>query len=322
MTGGIKIFFWFSILYITVALLFWGSSLYKSKQEYVALQKEILAEKYTDKKNPIYLEELEKLDKQLASKKAQYWGEGLTFFVFIVLSSVIVYVQVRKEHVRNKFQKNIMMYVTHELKTPIASVKLALQTLSKRELDDTQKKQVINLALDEVIRLNDLTNNILYVSKIESKHLNINKQKLHISEVLTPIITEYRNAQNTHEIEFQGDDFEVLGDEFLYELLYSNLLSNAIKYSPGANKVEIKTLKNGPKNEVQIIDYGPGISEKERKHIFDKFYRIDSEDNSQTSGTGLGLYIVNKLSNIFDIDIDYSYENGASIFSLKTNQIQ
>ncbi len=322
MTTGVKIFFWFSIVYITVALLFWGQSLYKAKQENIAIQREILDHKFTDKQHPEYLKEVQDLDHQLQAKKAQYWGEGITFFGFILLSAIIVYVQVRREHRRNQFQKNVMMYVTHELKTPIASVKLALQTLSKRDLDVSKKNRVINLALDEVIRLNDHTNNILYLSKIESKNINVDNSNHRIREILDPIVTEYRNAQNTHEVIYQGEDFYVKGDEFLYRLIYSNLISNAIKYSPDADQVVIKSRKRGPKNEVQVIDFGPGIEETERQHIFDKFYRIENDNNSKTSGSGLGLYIVSKLSKMFDIDINYSYDKGASTFSLQTNKIE
>ncbi len=317
MTRRVQILFWLSFVYITVALVFWGRSLYELSIENIHLQKELLDLKYSDKTKPSYLQEIKTLEAQITSKQKQYWGEGLTFFAFIILSGTIVYIALKREKERSDFQNNILLSITHELKTPLASIKLSLQTLQKRELPREDQLRVIEPALEDVNRLDSMTNNILSINRLESNQLEVNNKETTAHTLLNPIINDYRKAQKTHQIYLEGDDFSLYTDPYLMSILISNLLSNAIKYSPKSDNVIIRTIPSNDKDSIEIIDQGEGIKESELNKVFKKYYRSGSENTRTTKGSGLGLYIVRKICDTLDISIDYAYTDGLSIFRLK-----
>ncbi len=317
MTRRVQVLFWLSFVYITVALVFWGRSLYLLSMQNISLKKEILKYQYTDTQDPEYITRLQELNQEIDTKKKQYWGEGLTFFAFILLSGIIVYVSLRREKERSDFQKNVLLSITHELKTPLASIKLALQTLQKRELSREAQLTVIEPALEDVNRLDSMTNNILSINSLESKQLEVNMEHSTAHTILRPIIADYSKAQKTHQIVLQGEDFDLKTDPYLLSILISNIVSNAIKYSPGKDTVVIKTLPTDDAGIIEIIDQGSGIKADEQDKVYKKYYRSGNEYTRTTKGTGLGLYIVRKICDVLHIDLDYAYTDGLSVFRIE-----
>ncbi len=317
MSRRIQILFWLSFVYITVALVFWGRSLYRLSIQNIELQEQLLQLQTSDTTATSYQAELAELRQKRVTKSKQYWGEGLTFFAFIMLSGIIVYISLKREQERSEFQRNVLLSITHELKTPLASIKLALQTLQKRKLDHEAQLKVIEPALEDVNRLDSMTSNILSINRLESKQLEVSLEKTTAHHILQPIIDNHQKAQSTHRIELVGDDFELETDPYLIDILLSNLLSNAIKYSPEADVVQIKTIPSDQSGVIEIIDQGPGIQADELDKVYKKYYRSGNEITRATKGSGLGLYIVRKICEVLDVELDYVYTDGLSIFRVE-----
>jgi two-component system, OmpR family, sensor histidine kinase CiaH len=197
-----------------------------------------------------------------------------------------------------------MMAVTHELKTPISITKLNLETLQKYNLDADKQNKIIRTTLDETARLNFLTNNILVSSQLENKRYNTDQEELNLSGLLGDCVNEFR--RRFPERNFIGlieEDADVKGDALLLQMLVNNLLENAIKYSPKDSAIKATLKKDGSAIELQIADNGPGITDVEKKKVFNKFYRIGNEATRKAQGTGLGLYLCRKIAKAHNADI-------------------
>ena len=152
-----------------------------------------------------------------------------------------------------------------------------------------------NNALQETERLNTLVNDLLLSAKLESAYQPLTEE-IHLQELLEGIIhkleTKYPNARFT----FDHEDIPyILGDRLGLTSVALNLLENAIKYSSNEPKIHVLLNQEDDRILLSIADNGIGISDKEKKKIFEKFYRVGNEDTRQTKGTGLGLYIVNQI---------------------------
>jgi K+-sensing histidine kinase KdpD len=190
-----------------------------------------------------------------------------------------------------------MMAVTHELKTPIAISKLNLETLQKHKLDEARQQKLIAMTLQETNRLNNLTNNILVSSQLEGGRYNRAEEELDFSALTLNCVEDFRRRF----IEIQWNmkiepDIDIVGDSLLLEILINNLLENAVKYSSRQSAISIQLSKSGKNAKLSVSDNGIGIPDAEKKMIFEKFYRIGSEETRTTKGTGLGLYLCRKIA--------------------------
>lgn len=229
-------------------------------------------------------------------KTAQYISEGITFVFVTLVGAVFVYRSVRKQFLLSKQQQNFMMAVTHELKTPIAVVNLNLETLQKRKLDEEKQQRIINSTLQEADRLNDLITNILVTSQLESNYVP-DKENINFSELVDKCVHDFsmRHQNKTIKKNIEENIF-VNGERLLLQLLINNLLDNAMKYSPKEKMIAIELNKQQSKIILRIIDEGSGISDDEKKKVFEKFYRSGNEDVRKTKGTGLGLYLCRRIA--------------------------
>lgn len=283
----ITIVYWFLLTYILTALLFFVFSLLKQNNqmaEYKLLQ--------LKKDDPTYIAQVELIQKQQKTKVAQYVGEGVTFMLLIFVGAVFVYRATRRQIRLNHQQQNFMMAVTHELKTPIAIAKLNLETLVKRKLEEHQQEKLINNTLQEANRLNVLCDNILLASQIDSGHYLLNKEEMNLSELVLESVTSF--ADRFPQWHFEKKITEAVyikGDSLLIELAVNNLIENAVKYSPKQTTVTVALLQEKNNAVVIIKDEGQGISDEEKRRVFDKFYRSGNENTRKTKGTGLGLYL-------------------------------
>jgi signal transduction histidine kinase len=229
-------------------------------------------------------------------KTAQYVGEGLTFLVLILIGAVFVYRATRRQLRLSSQQQNFMMAVTHELKTPIAVIRLNVETLQKRKFEEAQQQKLIGITLQEVNRLNSLCNNILLASQLDAGQYRSTKNEVNLSEVATRVINDFKTRHQQRTITSAVEnDIVVMGEELLLELLMSNLVENAIKYSSKDEEVIVQLAKD-KKIVFKVIDAGPGIPEEEKEKIFDKFYRIGNETTRSSKGTGLGLYLCRQIA--------------------------
>lgn len=287
----ITIAYWFLLTYILTALIFWFLSLLsQSKQmaEYKMLQLKMDA--------PDYLQKVSAIEEEQKKKTFQYLGEGSTFMLLILVGAVFVYRATRKQIRLNNQQQNFMMAVTHELKTPIAIAKLNLETLLKRKLDNAQQEKLIGNTLKEAERLNDLCNNILLASQIDAGNYQINREELSLSELVFDSAHYFKTRfPSLNLIENMEEGIYVRGDSLLLQLAVNNLIDNAIKYSGKNKPVTISLLRKANTAELKIMDEGEGIPDYEKTRIFEKFYRAGNENTRHTKGTGLGLYLTQRI---------------------------
>jgi signal transduction histidine kinase len=180
---------------------------------------------------------------------------------------------------------------SHELKTPLTSVKAYLQILDAIETEQPQK-QYIQKTLDNLNKLQQLVYDLLDVSKIQSGQLYLNITRFNIDEFVDETIASFQNVSPAHEvIRLGGSPGQfVNADRQRIEQVLMNLLSNAAKYSPGADKIFVYTEKKGSDLVIRVKDSGIGIDKEEHTKIFERFYRTKA-NSILISGFGLGLYI-------------------------------
>lgn len=243
-------------------------------------------------------------------------GEGS---VFIVLLAFGLY-QIRKSIVREvalvQQQQNFMMAVTHELKSPLAAIKLQLQTMLKREnLSIEQRTMLLENAAADTNRLTHLTENILTATNIEQAQIHLMVEPIPIKSFLTDLIQPYLlNNQTTIKLHIDANDV-VLADKIALNSVFVNLIDNSLKYAN--NPLEINISSEIKQQHIHLLfqDQGPGFKSSEVKQIFNPFFRGGNELTRRAKGTGLGLFIVKQLIKQMkgDIQIQTQYTQGASL---------
>ena len=250
-----------------------------------------------NKDDAAYEQKLSLINDEHKRKTAQYISEGITFVLVTLIGAVFVYRAVRKQFLLGKQQQNFMMAVTHELKTPIAVVNLNLETLQKRKLDEEKQQRIISLTLQEADRLNDLTSNILITSQLESGNYQPDKENVNFSELTDKCATDFLHRFPARIINKDiEENIFINGEKLLLQLLVNNLIDNALKYSSKEKPVCIELNTSENKILLKIMDEGSGISDDEKKKVFEKFYRSGNEAIRKTKGTGLGLYLCKRIA--------------------------
>ncbi len=288
---SIFILYWFLLLYIIVALVWWFIAL--SKQNHLMADFEINELK---KDHPDYTSQVEKILDKEKRKTAQYIGEGAVFFLLIGAGAFVIFRAVRKQFRQGQQQQQLMMAITHELKTPIAVTKLNLETLQKRKLDESQQQRLIQNTIQEANRLNDLCNNILLSSQIEAGGYSITEEEINFSELIQNCADDFITRfpkRNIHTNIAEG--ILLQGDNLMLQMAINNLIDNALKYSPKDATVNISLTAQGNEILLSVADEGKGIEAAEKKKIFDKYYRIGNKATKEAKGTGLGLYLTKKI---------------------------
>ncbi|MBK8143994.1 MAG: GHKL domain-containing protein [Bacteroidetes bacterium] len=293
------------LVYVMAAIVFWGYSLNKQGRMIYELEKEKIALLQRSSPKLDYQKELHSIQDKKIRRTKQYLGEGSTFLLIILLSASIVYYAYYHQRKLSKLQQNFMLSVTHELKTPIAGIKLNMQTLEKHKLDEQIQMKLIKSSVNETNRLDDLCNNILLATRLEHSNSFIFSEEVSLQRVMTEVVdeikTRYQNVQI--QLHFPDGDTLIKGDFTIWKLVLSNLIENARKYSPTDELIVAELRKTGNKTILSVKDHGNGIPDSEKEKIFEKFYRIGNENTRSSKGTGLGLYVVKKIIQLYKYDI-------------------
>ncbi len=292
----IKFIYIFIFLYTIAALLFWGHSLSEQSKVIYEHEQVELSLRIDSLKQPVeYKIAQAGMQDRLHSRSRQYTGEGITFLLIILVGAGVVYTALRRTQLLSKQQHNFMLSITHELKSPIAAIKLNLETLKKRKLSEEQQSILLARSVKETNRLNDLCNNLLLASQLESMNFKPAHERISLTAIVKEVAEQYID-RNTHAflLNIEQDGF-VYGDKVLWKLVISNLIENACKYSPQDSLITVKLNKIEEQLVFQVADCGPGIIEEEKQKIFKKFYRVGNEESRNTKGTGLGLFIVAQI---------------------------
>jgi len=238
---------------------------------------------------------MESIDQRADKKKRMFIYETSVFFILIFLGVFIVYRSLRKELEIKYQQQNFMLSVTHELKTPLASIKLFLQTLlSRKNLSEERKMVFLQNSVDEVDRLNVLIENILQSVKLEANPDVFTETEYPLVDIIEKSLNKFQLQEG---IKLRSDLDRTITHRIHPDMLLiviNNLVGNAIKYNETASiKVTLKQESHSVR--LQVEDDGIGIPEIEQQKVFDRFYRVGSEETRNAKGTGLGLYIVEKI---------------------------
>lgn len=184
--------------------------------------------------------------------------------------------------------------VSHELKTPLTSIKVYSQLLDKhlKQNQDAKGIEFLSKMINQMERLTQLMASFMNVYNIQNGKLQLQKDNFEIDELINKLVLDFRNTTKSHTIKaFCNSKMKVFADPERISQVLINLISNAIKYSPNADKVIIKSLLDGKNIIVSVQDFGFGVLKADQKKIFDRFYRVKSKIENSISGLGLGLYI-------------------------------
>jgi signal transduction histidine kinase len=232
---------------------------------------------------------------------AVYWtvlSVGTTFIALLVVGVVLYLALSIKAINLTRRQSNFVDSVTHELKSPIASLKLYLQTLDRRRLSEQETADFHRSMLEEVDRLDRLVNQVLDAGRAESSHTTGDELE---AVALRPLLTEcaemvslrYHVPADT--VRLNIEPCLVHGRRIDLDLIFRNLIDNAVKYAGHEPRVEVTTRLERGWTVTRVCDNGRGIPRKFRRKIFGRFVRLGSELVREKPGTGLGLYIVRNL---------------------------
>ena len=233
-----------------------------------------------------------------AKRMPMILGEGSVFLIILLVGIYFFQRTIKKESEFHQQQQNFLLSVTHELKSPLAAIKLVLQTLVKRDLTKDKRDQLIGNSIEDVGRLDDLVENMLLATRIENNSYSYPKELFDFSELVKSIFDRaIITSENTRNFQQQIEEkIVIMGDRFALGSLINNILENAIKYSPNAALVHVQLYQQSNKIFFIVADQGVGIADSERQKIFQKFYRSGNELTRQNKGTGLGLFIVAQVA--------------------------
>jgi len=239
------------------------------------------------------------LVKAMPSSLAMILAEGPIFLFIFFAGAYSLHRSINKEHKLQEQKKNFLLSVTHEFKSPLASIKILLQTIQKRDLTKQQVLDFIGKSLRDIERLDDMVENMLLTAKIDNHSYTFPKDQFNLSVLVDSIvnrlqITKCEGTQQIIDAEIEPK-IQITGDKFALTSVVTNLIENAIKYSGPCETVGVKLFSKDDKIFLEVADHGIGIADQEKSRIFDKFYRVGSEDTRNTKGTGLGLYIVKEV---------------------------
>jgi len=240
--------------------------------------------------------EIQYLEKKIKQRRWMVIGEGSVFLILLVWGSYLSINAFRKEVELARQQKNFLLSITHEFKSPLASIKLYLQTILRHDLQREKEISFINNAIYDTERLNHLVENALLANLINHKGYNFDFEEINLSAFVRLIVQKYQHVPNHQKINVQIDEgIHMMGDKNALHLLLSNLLENARKYSPDDKAIGIRLESTKDVIKLCVIDQGIGIPDEFKTKVFRKFFRIGNEETRQSKGTGLGLFIVKHI---------------------------
>jgi len=227
---------------------------------------------------------------------------GVILFCLIIAGMVLNTIFLVREIRRNEQKDSFLNAVTHELKTPVASIRLYLQTLQTRELDAEKRKEFYRIMLEDSDRLLHTIEQVLRAGSARSRFRREGRSRVDLSDVARECVELARTRfhLDEHSLEFEdhaGPGAVVLGNVEELKAAVWNLIDNAVKYSTPDVRVRVELEQTAQDRvAVRVVDQGIGISSTELKRIFRRFYRTPALDAVRTKGSGLGLFIVRSVA--------------------------
>lgn len=242
---------------------------------------------------------LERIHQQEISRQVMLGMEGVFLILLILLGGWLIYRALVRTEELKFHQQNFLMAVTHELKTPLASIKLYLDTLQSPKIDASKKDTILPKMQEDVVRLENLVQNILDAGRFERSGHHLNKVALNLSELVTERVEIFRKLPTSISAHIDSQiepDVPFVGDRPALGRAVDSILENSFKYHDGS-KVEVRVTLHVEAGRIvlAIADKGIGFSKKDGRAIFDRFYRVGDEMTRRQAGTGLGLFLCREI---------------------------
>ncbi|MEY3834578.1 MAG: hypothetical protein RI989_6 [Bacteroidota bacterium] len=278
--------------YLVFQLVWWGWQLYRLQYAYLQHLK--------SEGSPLP-------ENALRNKIFMIIGEGGVFLLLLFLGIWWIKKNVWQDLKRAQKEKNFLLAVTHELKTPIAAIRLNSQTLKNRELPKEQSQELCADIITESNRLETLVNNILLATQFEQNTSLGNWQSVNLSNVVENQVKRFQQLFPERQVNSTIQmNIEMNGEENMLVSLLFNLLENANKYSTNTEPISISLKASEHLIQLCVSDLGVGIPVEERKAVFEKFHRVGNEQTRSQKGTGLGLYIVKEICKAHRAEVNIS----------------
>ena len=228
---------------------------------------------------------------------------GIIFFALLIAGMVVNTIFLVREVRRSEQHDSFINAVTHELKTPVASIRLHLETLQRRELPEARKREFYSLMLKDADRLTETVEQVLRAGRAGDKKAGREKADVNFSQLVRDcteaIRTRYHlgpEALRYEEAAMNGAGAHVKGSQEDLRTAVSNVLDNAVKYSGDHIDVQVRLETSDKRVVLSVQDRGVGIAPEDLKRIFRRFHRIASRSLAHVKGTGLGLFIVKSIA--------------------------
>lgn len=298
------VLFYIVVFYVFASYIWWSFLLMQKNTQSFEYHTEMERVKYNVEHNllissdaflstPAYQALVDTYDRQ----KWMIRGEGAVFLMLLAAGAFSIRRFLSKEIELARQKNNFLLSITHELKSPLASIKLSLQTFARRvEMEPKFQKLVDNSLLD-VDRLTSLVDNILFAAKMEDRSYVYHMEEGELSLLVSQVANRYKE-QNQQRFNWEIDiepELDVMMEQTPMTSVVMNLIENAMKYSPKDTTITVNLAKQGKQAKLEVKDQGVGIPPEEAVKVFDKFYRVGNEETRSAKGTGLGLFLVKRV---------------------------
>jgi two-component system, OmpR family, phosphate regulon sensor histidine kinase PhoR len=292
----------FVIGYLLLAFGWWAFLMWRQNERLFVLEKQAVETRFSKKNQGANLTQIAETSEYKAALKKWKTGrrmvvsEGLFFVVCLIFGVYMIRRSADREVSLARQRRNFMLSITHELKSPIAAIRLTLETLCKRELNREQLEKLCANGLKDSARLQSLVEDLLLAARLEDNW------KPHPEHIDLPALA--RDCAEGLKVRFPHANIrldvsdglpDISADKSGLSSVIQNLLENAVKYAPEGSEVILKAEKTNGKLHISVADLGPGIPDSEKQAVFEKFYRLGNEETRRATGTGLGLYIVQQV---------------------------
>ena len=281
--------------YMILAFGWWSFHLWRQNDRLFERDKQLISFRYTEQ-SVEQSHEYELAETNWQKGRRMVIAEGLFFTACLVWGLWVIRRSAAREVTLARQRRNFLLSITHELKSPIASMRLVLETLLKRNLTPEQRTPLLSNGLKDADRLQNLVESLLLAARLEDNWRPM-QEPVNFSDLAKEAVDSLR-------VRFPEADFRlklpenlppVQADRMGLLAIVQNLLENALKYSPEQTPVVVSAEHSGGKFRFSVADQGQGIPDAEKQSVFEKFYRMGNEETRQSTGTGLGLYIVNQV---------------------------
>lgn len=292
-----NIFFYILGIYVVMQFMWWGFHLIQLTNE------------------------IQQVSGKLSNKSLMIFGEGLVFIAILLFGMWRIKISIKKDQQLSERQNNFLLSVTHELKTPLASTKLYLQTLLKRDFTPEKRGEMLQKALIENQRLEEIVESILTATRIENRTFKIHREWIDLNEMIDELVHNYNVTLGKPWIVLENPthvQLKIEADRFMIKTVLRNLIENGIKYAPQSEHLTIFLQRDLNHIKFGTKDNGPGIQNDLRNDIFKKFFRIENEETRSQKGTGLGLFIAAEFTKLNGGKLSYfPNKPTGSIFEIK-----